>query len=274
MRVLRTIRFAVLLLAAGALAAARPALAQTAPRQETVMPSDIDPRSGFRLPLPKREDLDEAARKTYDDAARPGASIAGLHGPAGVQLYSPKTTAHLRALNRYLRFEAGFSPRIREIAILATAREMDSQFEWVAHEPEALKEGVPPEVVDVIKHRRSTAGLMDERDVQDDRMIRAILDAHVCSGDGSAAAKAAKEPAVCSYHKLRLRHSGRYHWVDFHLVVPATWNVEQGHRVASAARIRACAPRPAFPRPACRCSRSRCLSWSAAHGRAASRNQP
>ena len=43
----------------------------------------------------------------------------------------------------------------------ATAREMDSQFEWCAHEPEALKEGVEPGVIDVIKHRRSTAGLND-----------------------------------------------------------------------------------------------------------------
>ena len=68
------------------------------------MPSDIDPQSGFRLPLPKREELDETARQTFDEAAKPGASIAGLQGPAGVQLYSPKTTRHLRALNRYLRF--------------------------------------------------------------------------------------------------------------------------------------------------------------------------
>jgi 4-carboxymuconolactone decarboxylase len=36
---------------------------------------------------------------------------------------------------------------------------MDSQFEWVAHEGEALKEGVAPDVIEVIKHRRSTAGL-------------------------------------------------------------------------------------------------------------------
>ena len=36
---------------------------------------------------------------------------------------------------------------------------MDSQFEWVAHEPEALKEGVPQNGIDVIKFRRSTAGL-------------------------------------------------------------------------------------------------------------------
>jgi 4-carboxymuconolactone decarboxylase len=36
---------------------------------------------------------------------------------------------------------------------------MDSQFEWYAHEPEALREGVAPAVIDVIKHRKSTAGL-------------------------------------------------------------------------------------------------------------------
>jgi 4-carboxymuconolactone decarboxylase len=164
MRILRTRHFAVLLLAAGALApATHPALAQSPPqnqpRSETSMPSDIDPQSGFRLPLPKREDLDETARQTFDESAKPGSSIAGLQGPAGVQLYSPKTTRHLRAINRYLRFEAGIPPRIREIAILATAREMDSQFEWVAHEPEALKEGVPQNVIDVIKHRKSTADL-------------------------------------------------------------------------------------------------------------------
>ena len=96
---------------------------------------------------------------SYDEAVKPGASLAGLQGPSGVRLYSPGSTAHLGALNRYLRFQAGIPPRIREIAILATAREMDSQFEWVAHEPEALKQGVPQNVIDAIKYRRSTAEL-------------------------------------------------------------------------------------------------------------------
>ena len=127
------------------------------------MPSDIDPRSGMRLPLPNRQDLDEAGRKAYDRGTTPGATIAGLQGPAGIQLFSPKTAAHCAALNRYLRFEAGFTGHVREVAILTTAREMDSQFEWVAHEPEALKEGVPQSVIDIIKYRRSTDGL-DETD--------------------------------------------------------------------------------------------------------------
>jgi 4-carboxymuconolactone decarboxylase len=123
------------------------------------MPSDIDPKSGFRLPLPNREDLDEAGKKAYDRGTAPGATLAGLQGPAGVQLYSTRIAPHLTAINRYLRFEAGIEPRVREIAILTTAREMDSQFEWVAHEPQALKDGVAQNVIDVIKYRRGTEGL-------------------------------------------------------------------------------------------------------------------
>ena len=153
---------ATLLLAATMIAAlgVPPAGAQNI---AAAMPSDIDPQSGFRLPLPKREELDEAGRKIYDEAQRPGASLVGLQGPSGIRLYSTKTAPWLTSLNRHLRFEAGIAPRIREIAILVTAREMDSQFEWVAHEPEALKVGVPPQTVDAIKHRRDTSGL-DERD--------------------------------------------------------------------------------------------------------------
>ena len=48
---------------------------------------------------------------------------------------------------------------MREIAFLSTSREMDNQFEWTAHEPVALKAGVPATVIDVIKFKKSTEGL-------------------------------------------------------------------------------------------------------------------
>lgn len=153
------------------------------------MPSDIDPRSGFRLPLPNREDLDETGKTAYDRGTKPGATIAGLQGPAGIQLFSPKTAAHHTAINRYLRYEAGFTPHVREVAILTTAREMDSQFEWVAHEPEALKEGVSQNVIDVIKHRRSTAGL-DETDATIIELGRQIWRDHKVKSETFAKAKA------------------------------------------------------------------------------------
>jgi cation diffusion facilitator family transporter len=74
--------------------------------------------------------------------------------------------------------------------------------------------------------RRSWAGLMDEQDAEDERMLAGILESHM--GPKGA------EPRICSFHKLRHRHSGRYHWVDFHIMVPAALSVEQGHRIASA----------------------------------------
>ena len=153
------------------------------------MPSDIDPKSGFRLPLPNREDLDEAGKTAYDRGAKPGATIAGLQGPAGIQLFSPKTAAHMTAINRYLRFEAGFTPHVREVAILTTAREMDSQFEWVAHEPEALKEGVPQTVIDIIKYRRSTVGI-DETDALIIELGRQLWRDHKLNSETFAKAKA------------------------------------------------------------------------------------
>jgi 4-carboxymuconolactone decarboxylase len=188
MRALRVRHFAFFVLAA-LVGAAHSARAQAPASQEISMPSDIDPQSGFRLPLPRREDLDEAGRQTFDRASTPGGNIAGLQGPAAVQLYSTRTTAHLQAINRYLRFDAGFSPRIREIAILVTARQMDSQFEWVAHEPEALKEGVPQSTIDVIKYRRSTAGL-DETDATVIELGRQLWHDHKVSSATFAKAKA------------------------------------------------------------------------------------
>jgi 4-carboxymuconolactone decarboxylase len=125
----------------------------------TSWPKDIDPQSGFRLPIPDRDSLDDLGKQMRDHAMKPGASIAGAQGPSGISIYAPKIGLMLSAVNRYLRYEAGFSAHIREVAILITAREMDSQFEWCAHEPEALKEGVPQEVIDIIKHRRPTTGI-------------------------------------------------------------------------------------------------------------------
>lgn len=73
--------------------------------------------------------------------------------------------------------------------------------------------------------RRSAAGLMDQQDLADDARIRQILDSHLSPGG--------KEPCICSYHKLRHRHSGRYHWIDFHIMVPGSLNIDQGHHIAS-----------------------------------------
>jgi 4-carboxymuconolactone decarboxylase len=129
-----------------------------------VSPDDIDPESRCRLPLPRREALSEDARAAYDRLAAPGdGNLRGLRGPGGIQLHSPELARHSRPLNRYLRYDSGLGGRVRELAILTTARELDSQFEWAAHEPEALAEGIAPTLIDAIRNRRELDGI-DEAD--------------------------------------------------------------------------------------------------------------
>ena len=123
-------------------------------------PEDVDPQSGCRLPPPRREDLGPAAAAIYDTLADPkGGSIRGLRGPGGLHLHSPELSRHTRPLNHYLRHQAGLGARLRELAILTTARELESQFEWTAHEPEALREGISPEMIDTIRYRKDTGNL-------------------------------------------------------------------------------------------------------------------
>lgn len=73
--------------------------------------------------------------------------------------------------------------------------------------------------------RRAEAGLTDRQDKEDAALLARILDSHLPAGG--------KEPIICGYHKVRHRHAGRYHWVDFHLVVPASWDIQRAHEVAS-----------------------------------------
>ena len=124
------------------------------------LPKDVHPDSLSRLPLLKREELDAQGKKLYDLAVSPESrTLVGLRGPSGIWLHSPFLAEFLRAANRYLRFETALDRRLTELAILVTARELDNQFEWAAHEPAALREGLDPRIIDIVKHRKPVARL-------------------------------------------------------------------------------------------------------------------
>ena len=132
------------------------------------LPDDVYPESLSRLPLLRREELDDDGKRYYDAVTSPNSrTLAGLQGPSGIWLHSPKLAEHVRRANQYLRYETGLDRRLTELAILVTARELDHQFEWTAHEPAALKEGLQPEIIDLVKLRKPISGTlpgMDERE--------------------------------------------------------------------------------------------------------------
>src|SRR5216683_5678115 len=124
------------------------------------LPQDIHPDSLNRLPLITRDQLDAAGQKLYDSYNGPNSkSLAGLQGPAGIRLYSPRLAVLNEPVNTYLRYNIDMPRPLAELAILVTAREFDSQFEWAAHEPAAIKEGLDPKIVDVVKNRKDLKGI-------------------------------------------------------------------------------------------------------------------
>jgi 4-carboxymuconolactone decarboxylase len=130
------------------------------------LPKDVYPDSRSRLPLPKKEDMDDYGKRVFDkllDPSRP--SLAGLQGPTGIRLWSPHIAEPMGDANAYLRSGTGFGDRLTEIAVMTTAREMENQFEWTAHETSGLKAGVEPAIVDIIKYRKPITGLGEKETV-------------------------------------------------------------------------------------------------------------
>ena len=89
-------------------------------------------------------------------------------GPYDFLLRSPELALRWHALAEYLRFETSLPPRLNELAILVQARFWTAQFEWWAHEPLALRAGLPPVLVkDLRDGRRPGAMAPDEAAVYD-----------------------------------------------------------------------------------------------------------
>ena len=120
------------------------------------MPTDIQTDSWARLPTVRREELDEHDQHAFDVIVNPDSRYAdGLRGPIGMWMYSPKMAEHIFPASSYLRFGTHKDQRLTELAIISTAREINSQYEYSAHEAAARRAGLEEEIIDIVKHRKS-----------------------------------------------------------------------------------------------------------------------
>lgn len=114
-----------------------------------------------RLHAVKPDQMNQAQRELYDtiaggDRAKDASfrlleEDKSLVGPFNALLYSPAVGDAVQSLGSTLRFESSTPSNIREIAILTVAKKYDSDFEWWAHEPIALKAGLSREILDAIR---------------------------------------------------------------------------------------------------------------------------
>jgi hypothetical protein len=131
------------------LLASLPAIVQT----QTALPPDINPVTLSRLPPVTADDLDEAGKQLLakSPAVKPGP------GPGHLTSYSPRE----RSLGIPTGVDSPVGPRYFQLAVLIIAREIDQQYEWTAHEPAGLKQGLEQSVIDVVKYNRDVTGLAD-----------------------------------------------------------------------------------------------------------------
>jgi len=104
-----------------------------------------------RVPyLTERSDLPVSEREHVDRITE---SRGRIIGPFAVLLNSPDLAGRVGHLGAYVRFEGGLAAVDRELAILATAREMECAFEWATHAPIAREAGLDESTLEIVAQR-------------------------------------------------------------------------------------------------------------------------
>ncbi|WP_305857320.1 carboxymuconolactone decarboxylase family protein [Balneatrix alpica] len=101
-----------------------------------------------RLSKISREQLSDEQQVILDSIL---ASRGNLDGPFLAWIHSPGLAGPAQQLGAFCRYHSQLPLRLSELAILVTAAWWQSQAEWLIHAPIALREGVPPEVVEALR---------------------------------------------------------------------------------------------------------------------------
>ena len=113
-----------------------------------------------RFPKLTPEEMNAAQK---DVAAEITAGPRGeVRGPFIALLHNPELARHVQRLGEHLRWKGKLPARLKELAVLITARRWTCQHEWVMHSKLALQAGLGAGIVDDIRHGREPKGMLDE----------------------------------------------------------------------------------------------------------------
>lgn len=77
-----------------------------------------------------------------------------VRGPFLMLMHNPKALEAVQQMGAFLRFGGKLDGRLRELVILTTGRIWTAQYEWYAHAPIAIKEGLDPKIVEAIAEKK------------------------------------------------------------------------------------------------------------------------
>jgi 4-carboxymuconolactone decarboxylase len=85
-----------------------------------------------------------------------------VRGPFIALLHNPELAGHIQRLGEHLRWKGKLPPKLKELAVLVTARRWTCQHEWVMHSKLALEGGLSEDAVDAIAAHREPSNLSEE----------------------------------------------------------------------------------------------------------------
>jgi 4-carboxymuconolactone decarboxylase len=88
----------------------------------------------------------------------------GMGGPFNVLLRSPEMGDLAQKLGEYARFRPEVPPKLRELAIIVTARHWTAQYEWNAHRRAAAQAGLKEEIIKAIAERKRPTGMQPDEE--------------------------------------------------------------------------------------------------------------
>ena len=109
-----------------------------------------------RLPAVARDQLAAEDHEYFDSIVGTRGSI---RGPYGVLLHSPKLAARVADTGAFVRYEFTLPENLKETVIIATAKEMESQYEFSAHARLARAAGVSDDTIKAVADGTAPAGL-------------------------------------------------------------------------------------------------------------------
>ena len=115
-------------------------------------------------------------------------SRGAIQGPFTMLLHCPPLADHVRALGAYVRFEGELDKRVRVIAAMTVARELDAVYIWGAQTGQARKQGVPEATITAIREQHSRGVPPEDAQIVD--FTRELIRKHRVS---DAAVKALQE---------------------------------------------------------------------------------
>ncbi len=110
-----------------------------------------------RIPLVNRDLVPEELRPVFDEiSAGPGGVGTG---PMSVLKYSPEMARRAIPLFGYVRNESTVPKKLRELAMITTARVMNCPYIWNAHAAFGREDGLSDDFVDALRDRRELPDL-------------------------------------------------------------------------------------------------------------------